>query len=126
MPFTYQRDDARQRVVVTLEGGVDAADILAVFERHRQENVPAYAMLYDVRRTVSRLKTTELGRIISERRSTNVGCGPVAFVANDPELYRLICSYVAMARPSGFNMEVFRDMVEAEAWLRTNTAVKYT
>ena len=38
--------------------------------------------------------------------------GPIAFVASDEVMYQMACAYVAMMRPTGSGMHVFRDMEE--------------
>jgi hypothetical protein len=49
MPIRYERDDARQRVTITIQGPFAVADFLAVIEQWRGKDVGAYGMLYDLR-----------------------------------------------------------------------------
>jgi hypothetical protein len=42
VPVRYERDDARRRVVVTVEGAFQASDMLAVFGRQRAEDTWSY------------------------------------------------------------------------------------
>ena len=49
MSIRYERDDARRRVVISMQGPFEPADFLAVIERWRGEDVGACGMLYDLR-----------------------------------------------------------------------------
>ena len=117
MPFTYFRDDEAQRVVITLEGAFDPAEVLEILKRHRAENVPTYGIIYDGRGLVGEPTVDEARGILNERVRNEMGRGPVAFVVTAPNFYRLACTYVNLAGATRVNMEVFRDIFEAEAWL---------
>ena len=47
MGLSYQRDDDRQRIVLTLIGAVSAEDLRAAFERSAREGTWKFAVLYD-------------------------------------------------------------------------------
>ena len=121
MPFTYDRDDAARRVLVTLKGNFDSAEVLKILDRHRAENVPAYGLIYDGRELVGEPKMDDVRGILSERLTNQLGTGPVAFVVTAPNFYRMACTYVALASVTRVKMEVFRDILEAETWLAKNT-----
>ena len=122
VPFTYHRDDDARRVVVTLHGKFDSAEVLEILNRHRAENVPSYGLIYDGRELVGDPKMDDVRGILSERLTNELGTGPVAFVVTAPNFYRMACTYVALARVTRVKMEVFRDIHEAEDWLASNTS----
>jgi hypothetical protein len=126
VPFTYERDDAARRVLVTLKGAFDAAEVLKILDHHRAENVPAYGLIYDGRELVGEPKMEDVRAILSERLTSELGTGPVAFVVTAPNFYRMACTYVALASVTRVKMEVFRDILEAEAWMAKRTPLART
>jgi hypothetical protein len=49
MPITYERDDVRRLVTVTMTEPVSFADLLSVVDRQAAENAWEYAVFYDQR-----------------------------------------------------------------------------
>ena len=120
MPIRYERDDAHRRVVVIVQGTIEADDTFEVIERQRRGATWSYGVLYDLRLMTGRLTFAELRPILggsSQRRA--VARGPIAILATDPPVYDTACSYAALGR-STLTIEVFRDLDEAEAWLTTH------
>jgi hypothetical protein len=115
MQVEYERDDTRRRVMVTLRGGYDASEILALLERHRIENDWSYGRLYDVRDLTGKPTVKEL-RLFSGMDTQHRPHGPEAILTRDPILYALACTYAALGR-STLSIQVFRDTDEAEQWL---------
>jgi hypothetical protein len=115
MPIRYERDDARRRVVVTLQGQYQASEILAILERHGIEDDWSYGRLYDVRGLIGKPSVAELRRF-SSLDAQHRPHGPEAIVTSNPILYALACTYAALGR-STLTIEVFRDAKEAEQWL---------
>jgi hypothetical protein len=86
----------------------------------RTEGVWSYSTLYDVRGMSGNPSIAELRRILEVHRQPGADgrhAGPVAVVVTDPLLYVMACAYAAFSVPGGFG--VFRDLQQAETWLRT-------
>jgi hypothetical protein len=112
MPIRYELDDARRRLVVTVEGPFAVADFLAIMERQRDDGAWTYGMLSDLRGM-----TGEPARqFMSEAERTTQPRGPVAILATDPVIYGRACTYAALTRAT-LTIEVFRDLDKAEQWL---------
>ena len=116
MPIRYERDDARRRVVITIQGPFEPADFLAVIERWRGEDVGAYGMLYDLRSMTGEPSIADLRQFMSEAERTTQPPGPVAILATDPAIYGRACTYAALVRAT-LTVGVFRNVDEAEQWL---------
>jgi hypothetical protein len=116
MPIRYERDDARRRVAVTVEGPFAVADFLAVMERQRDDGAWTYGMLSDLRGMTGEPAIDDLRQFMSEAARTTQPRGPLAIVATDPVIYGRACTYATLARAT-LTVEVFRNLDEAEAWL---------
>jgi hypothetical protein len=119
MPVRYARDDARRRVVVTVEGELQTGDILTVVERQRAEDTPGYGMLFDLRRMTGQPTPADLRKMIDEAASARPAeqlHAPVAIVVTDPILYRVACTYAALGHAK-LAIQVYRDLDEANLWL---------
>src|SRR6266852_2740584 len=117
MPFRYERDDARRRVVVTVEGPFAVADFLAVMERQRDDGAWTYGMLSDLRGMTGEPAIDDLRQFLSETARTTEPRGPLAILATDPAIYRRACTYAALGRSTTLTIGVFRDLDKAEEWL---------
>ena len=124
MPVRYERDDARRRVVVTIQGAFQLDDILVIMERLRSEDTWAYGVLYDLRHVVGYPTMEDLQHKLAQAatREGEGPRGPVAFLATKPILYSRLCTYTALTRKTtGAAVEVFRDLDEADKWLTATT-----
>jgi hypothetical protein len=115
MQIQYERDNARQRVTVTLRGAYQASGVLALLERHGAENDWTYARLYDVRDLRGKPTVDELRQFVG-LDTQHQPHGPEAILTTNPILYSLACAYAALARPA-LTIGVFRDGDEAAQWL---------
>jgi hypothetical protein len=116
MPIRYERDDARRRVVVTVQGPFSVADFLAVMERQRDERAWTYGMLSDLRGMTGEPAIDDLRQFLSEAARATEPRGPVALLATDPVIYRRACTYATLGSAT-LTVGVFRDLDEAEQWL---------
>jgi len=124
MPFEYEREDARRRLVVTVDGPFQTSDMLACIERQRVEGTWTYGVLYDLRRMTGTATFAELREIMGQATShppTERSRGPVAILATDPGVYTTACRYAALGR-SRLTIEVFRDLADADRWLTAETS----
>jgi len=120
MPFTYQRDEVRQRAVITFEGAFQMGEVLASVERRRAESAASQPVLVDIRRLVGQPTLADLRQLLHEDLSISTGDqprGPVAIVATVSSLYTKACTFAAMAQ-SRLKVRVFRDVADADSWLR--------
>jgi hypothetical protein len=125
MPFQFQRDDRRRRVVIALHGTYEARDILAAVRRHRIEDVWEYGVLYDLREltccpTVEEFRQFML-EALHEPRVRLGAPAPLAVVAPDPQLYGMARAYADLVR-NRLVIEVFREWEEADRWLAIHTS----
>ncbi len=119
MSIQYERDDARRRVKVTVQGTFEKSDMLAIIERQRAEDTWAFGLFVDMRLMTGRPTIEDLREVMGQATSQRRGegrRGPVAILAIDPVLYSVACSYAALGR-SKLTIEVFRDWNEADHWL---------
>jgi hypothetical protein len=120
MSIRYERDDARRRVVISMQGPFEPADFLAVIERWRGEDIGAYGMLYDLRGMTGEPTIPDLRQFMGEAAQVNRPRGPIAILATGPEIYRRACTYATLGRAT-LTIEVFRDPNEVEQWLTART-----
>jgi hypothetical protein len=123
VPIHYERDDARQRLVVIVEGPFQKSDMLACLERQRADGTWSYGALYDFRRMTGTATFDDLREIMGQATShpeTARSRGPAAIVANEQTVYELACRYAALGR-SRLTIEVFRDRIDADRWLTAQT-----
>jgi hypothetical protein len=124
-PFAYVRDDARRRIRVTAYGPLRLADVTAIVDRQAREHTWTYGIAYDFRRMPTPLSLEE-GHLLAAHISGHVSAhgprGPVAIVTTAPDLIAGTQLYAFSNAPAGFNVQVFWDLEEAEAWLDDPTA----
>jgi hypothetical protein len=120
MPTSYQRDDARRRIDVTVEGDVSAREALDIVSRQLADGAWSYSILYDARNDTSQPSTADVramveyvGRCIAQYGPR----GPVAIVTRAPSNYGMARMYSTLGEPVKLTVEVFREIEEAEAWL---------
>jgi hypothetical protein len=116
MPIRYERDEARRRVTIAIQGPFHPADFLSVIERWRGEDVGDYGMLYDLRGMTGEPTLADLRQFMSEASKTTQPRGPLAILATDPGIYRRACTYATLSRGT-LTVEVFRYLERAEEWL---------
>jgi hypothetical protein len=95
MPFTYERDDERRLVTVTVTDPYSEDDIFAVVERQAADGVWEYALLYDLR-AVAELIT--LDPAIVKARLLEIGGGrprgaSALIVGAHPDWFRTAMRY---------------------------------
>ncbi len=124
MPITYERDDARRRIIVTTIGDVGLDDMLAVVDRQASEGTWQYGILYDSRRVASVATQSEVRtglRYVDTLSRTQGRRGPVAFVTTMPAAYGMVRMYSTLAGQLHQAVEAFRDIGDAERWLAMHT-----
>jgi RecJ-like exonuclease len=126
MPITYERDDARHRINVTLAGTVTVEDLLAIVDRQAAEQTWHYGLSYDARRITKDAASTidEVRRVLQhvvETSARHGKRGPVAIVTDHPADYAMVRMYSSLGAQQRITVEVFRDPSDAVRWLDTAT-----
>ncbi len=124
MPFKYERDDARGRIVISFEGAFELSEALASIERRRAENSPDQAVLYDIRHVAGEPTLDEIRELYRADSSIPTGGrlrGPLAIVAAASGLYTKACTFAALAEPR-LRIRVFREVSEADSWLNAHAS----
>ena len=120
MPITYERDDQRRLVAVTVTEPFSVDELLGVIDRQAAEDTWAYAMFYDLR-----LLTTidlDLQQLAEHVRRVGGGRdrGPVGIaISNRPELFRLGLKYSEMTRKIA-TVEMLLTAMQVDDWLARN------
>jgi hypothetical protein len=121
MPIRYERDDARRRVVVTMQGPFALADFLEVIDRQGRDDAWTYGLFYDLRGMTGVPTIADLRQSLSQSAQVNRPRGPIAILATDPVIYGRACTLATLGRAT-LTVEVFRDPNEAEHWLTAKLA----
>ena len=116
MPVRYERDDARRRIVVTIQSPFALADFLAVIERQQSRSLLGLRRPLRSSRHDGQPTAADFRQSVSLAAQAGEPRGRVALVTGDPAMYRRACAYAALGR-SVMTMEVFRDLDEADRWL---------
>ena len=128
MPIDYQRDDGRNLLVLTARGDITLAEVLDVTDRLVREGLWTARLLYDARqRERSLLSEADVRNlamhvaILTEKYGAR---GRVAIVSLDTapsamrDKYRLV-----MQQHANLEIDTFRDVASAMAWLDNPAAV---
>jgi hypothetical protein len=118
--LTYERDDLRRRIRVTLEGRFDVDAIAATFDRQASEGTWHYSRLYDLRGVRETPTTEQIRALLSqvrERIRLHGPRGPVAVVTEHPALYGMVRMYMSLGENDG-TVEVFHNVADADGWLK--------
>jgi hypothetical protein len=120
MPVHYERDDARQRLMVTSIGDVTIEETLAVMDRQAREGTWSYSVLYDARASERIPTAADLQRLVLHVGSLTMQYGPrgrVAFVVINRSHQKMAHHYERMAALTAADVRVFATIEEAQAWL---------
>jgi hypothetical protein len=118
MPFQYERDDIKGRVLVTFRGAFQKSEGLAAIGRHGLEDVGSYSVFYDLLGLTGQPTLADLRSFMSTESAvaTAKPRGPIAILAKDPMMYAMACTYAALGG-TNLNIRVFRERDEADEWL---------
>ena len=118
MTVTYDRDDVKRRVIVTLAGPFDLAATLAIVAYLAADDSWSYGILYDTHDLTGTPTMTELQMIVDRVQSMSAQRprGPVAVVTSDPTVYDMAQVY-ATRLEGKVSVAVFRSLDEAGQWL---------
>lgn len=123
MPITYERDDRRHRIIVTLEGTFDVDEIVATLDRQASEGTWHHTRLYDLRALREAPTSPQIKALLGhvrERTRVHGLRGPVAVVTDHLAVYGMVRMYMSLGENDG-TVEVFRDIAAADRWLTART-----
>src|SRR5262245_18323858 len=118
--FDYVRDDRRRCIRVTVRAKMTRRDWLAIIDRQASEGTWSYGLLYDFRQMmepVSREDTEAAALRVRQHALGKGPRGPLAVVAEQPDVLSRSEGYGFLHKRSGIRLEVFWDVEEAERWL---------
>ncbi len=118
MAMTYERDDARRRITVTMKGEATFAEFLDLLERQATERTWRYGLLHLDDDLVA-LDTADVRRLTHEVERLNRDYGrrgPVAVVCNRADTYGTARMYSTLSERQQV-VAVFQTRAEAETWL---------
>jgi hypothetical protein len=116
--ITVERDDARQRIIVTGIGTVSISDIRSVMEQQRADGTWHYDLLYDFCGATTTLTGADMQSLANHVGGLQPSArGPVAVATIDLVFYGVARMYSMMTETTGLRFAVFRDRPAAEHWL---------
>jgi hypothetical protein len=121
-PYTYDQDDEKRRIRVTVHGAISVADGRAIVDRQVESGTWHYTLLCDVRAMPAGLGVSDIAalvRHVQERKATLGPRGAVALVARGASIVGL--AQIFAFREGFANVNVFWDLDEAERWLDEKT-----
>ena len=122
MPITYQRDDQRQLITVTVTEPYSGDDFSSVIDRQAAEGTWEYALLYDLRAMTDASTEADLQQIAERVRVAGTGRerGPVGIAFRPrPALFLLGLMYTNLIREFAA-VELLLTAAQVDAWLVRN------
>lgn len=123
MPLLHERDDTKQRVVITATGPFHGDEVLNFLARQRDDGTWTYALLYDTRDMTGHPSIEDLRLFMKLHSEPDVELqprGPLALVSTDATVYAMACMCAALGGTKR-NVGVFRDPDDADKWLAAHT-----
>jgi hypothetical protein len=120
MPITYERDDERRLITVTVTEPYAVDDILGVIDRQAAEDTWHYAMLYDLRSPMSIPADSQ--QIANHVRAVGGGRerGPTGIaMSRQPEQFRRGLKYSELTRTIA-TVELLLTPAQVDDWLMRN------
>jgi hypothetical protein len=116
--YTISRED---RLIKAFATGIIRADDLHGLIRSLLADpalVPGLRGLYDARYAEPDITVMQIAEVASEARQLlDRGFGRLAIVAQSQTTYRVAKTFSILARALGIDVDVFRELAAAEAWL---------
>ena len=122
MPVTYERDDQRRLITVTVTDEYSVADIVSAIDRQSAEDTWGYAILYDLRSVTHVSAEAELQRLADRVQAVGRGRerGRVGIaISARPALFLVFLTYTQLTRDVG-TVEVLLTPAQLDAWLARN------
>ena len=121
MPISYtiSRDDRLIKAYAT--GVIRAPDLHNLLDAILADPAlgPGLRGLYDARNAEPDISVVELADVAGKvRKLINRGLGRIAIVAGSEMTYRIATIFCVLARAIGIDVDVFKDLSAADAWLK--------
>jgi hypothetical protein len=123
MPITYTISREQNRVTALATGIIRADDLHGLTRALLSDPglVPGLRGLYDSRFAEPDITILQLAEVAGEvRQLLNRGLGRIAIVAQSQNTYRVAKTFTVLARAIGIDVDVFKELPGAEAWLAEN------
>ena len=123
MPITYTISRKERLITAHPTGFIRADDLHQLIRALLADPdfVPGLRGLYDSREAEPDITVLQLAEVANEvRELLNRGLGRIALVAQSQATYRVEKTFSVLARAIGIDVDVFREIEAAEAWLEDN------
>ena len=120
MPIIYTISAEERRIRATATGTIRADDLHGLIRSLLADPafVPGLRALYDASNAEPDITILQLAEVAGEvRQLLNRGLGRIAIVAQSQATYRVSKTFTVLARATGIDVDVFRELTDAEAWL---------
>jgi hypothetical protein len=122
MPLTYERDDQRRLITITMVEPYSLDDLLSVVDRQAAENTWRHAILYDLRGVSQASADADLQQM-ADRVTVVAGGrkrGPVGIaIRPQPALFLVFLTYAQLAKDLEV-IEVLLTPAQIDGWLGRN------
>jgi len=129
MPITYTISAEERRIRAIATGTIRADDLHGLVRSLLADPglVPGLRGLYDASDAEPDITVLQLAEVAGEvRQLLNRGLGRIAIVAKSQATYRVAKTFTVLAQAIGIDVDVFRHLPEAEAWLAEDNDVSGT
>lgn len=129
MPITYSISAKERRINAIATGTIRADDLHGLIRSLLADPalVPGLRALYDASNAEPDITVLQLAEVAGEvRQLLNRGLGRIAVVAYSQATYRVAKTFTVLAQAIGIDVDVFRELPEAEAWLAENNDISGT
>lgn len=129
MPITYTISAEQRRVKAVATGIIRADDLHGLIGSLLADPAlgPGLRGLYDASDAEPDITVLQLAEVAGEvRQLLNRGLGRIAIVAKSQATYRVAKTFTVLAQAIGIDVDVFRQLPEAEAWLAEDNGVSGT
>ena len=120
MPISYTISRETRLITACATGVIRATDLHKLLDAVLADPQlgPGLRGLYDSRYAEPDISVLELADVATKaRRLINRGLGRIAIVAESQNTYRIGAIFSVLARALGVDVDVFRDLSTADAWL---------
>src|ERR1700675_3014360 len=129
MPITYAIDSEQHRINAFATGIIRADDLHGLIRSLLADPglVPGLRGLYDASAAEPDITVLQLAEVAGEvRQLLNRGLGRIAIVAQSQTTYRVSKTFTVLARAIGIDVDVFKELPAAEAWLAEDNDISGT
>lgn len=129
MPITYSISAEARRINALATGTIRADDLHGLIRSLLADPalVPGLRALYDASKAEPDITVLQLAEVAGEvRELLKRGLGRIAIVAKSQATYRVAKTFTVLAQAIGIDVDVFRQLPEAEAWLAEDNGVSGT